>query len=241
MIVIYQDYLHSTAAIYKTLCRKYGHHKISYIDAVGICNGELDQTEINILVVPGGASRYLHGKLDGIGNSLIKRYVANGGSYIGICSGAYYASKTTLWNYNNQILDFEGELSFYNGVAEGPIKNFIRDSIYTSSIIRVKDKSNNIFNCLYWGGPRFIPVGKTNINTHATFCDLSSNADAVISGNFEQGKYLLFSPHLEIDSEILQLMTMNIQDNDLEEFVSLNKNSNITTDFFYSVLDEFQQ
>lgn len=44
-----------------------------------------------LLVMPGGADLPYCRCLNGIGNQVIRRFVQQGGAYLGLCAGAYYA------------------------------------------------------------------------------------------------------------------------------------------------------
>jgi len=57
----------------------------------------------------------------GLGNERIRRFVENGGHYLGICAGAYYGAALTIFEEDGplEVID-EGALNFFPGVAEGP-------------------------------------------------------------------------------------------------------------------------
>src|SRR6476620_3369467 len=64
---------------------------IKTINAHEIIEGEWVQ-DAALFVMPGGSDLPYVRKLNGAGNQNIKDYVKNGGSYLGICAGAYYAA-----------------------------------------------------------------------------------------------------------------------------------------------------
>ena len=89
----------------KTMFSKLTRHYVRDIKADKIILGEWISDSV-LLVMPGGADLpYCH-KLDGVGNNQIKKYVAGGGSYLGICAGAYYACR-------NVEFDMGGRLQVY--------------------------------------------------------------------------------------------------------------------------------
>ena len=87
----------------------------------------------NIFVMPGGADLPYCKKLNGIGNEKIRKFIEDGGFYIGICAGAYYACKRI--NFKGKDYDVSGdrELGLFEGTAEGSLPfltdgNYFRDS-----------------------------------------------------------------------------------------------------------------
>src|SRR5690606_9878232 len=97
---------------------------IEYADASDILKGCLKKG-VQAFIMPGGASRYAAAKLNGAGNKAILDYVSGGGTYIGICAGAYYAARAIEWKkgQKDEIL-VENELSLYLGLASGPVRPF---------------------------------------------------------------------------------------------------------------------
>lgn len=96
-----------------------------------------------LLVMPGGRARPYYSSLGadidyvksgkktlmhrinamGKGNEKIKQFVeSKKGAYLGVCAGAYYASKLTVFERGNplEIID-KGVICFFNGEAEGPV------------------------------------------------------------------------------------------------------------------------
>lgn len=61
-------------------------------------------------------------RLKGDGNEAFIRFVKNGGCYLGVCTGAYYASSRILVDVNtpNEIQE-DHPLKFFEGLAQRPI------------------------------------------------------------------------------------------------------------------------
>ena len=76
-----------------------------------------------LLVLPGGRDLPYCQALDGRGNSEILDYVHKGGSYLGICAGAYYACGSIEFDKDNPAMSVCGnrELSFFPGMGRGPV------------------------------------------------------------------------------------------------------------------------
>jgi glutamine amidotransferase-like uncharacterized protein len=80
------------------------------------------------LVIPGGADLPYCRVLNGVGNAKIQSYVENGGKYIGLCAGAYYASKTCEFMKGHRVMEVVGdrELRFFPGTCRGLAFNGFR-------------------------------------------------------------------------------------------------------------------
>ncbi|GIL70073.1 hypothetical protein Vretifemale_911 [Volvox reticuliferus] len=74
-----------------------------------------------LFVMPGGADLPYCKHLNGHGNSLLRGYVAGGGSYLGICAGAYYACRRVEFDPGGSLeVVGDRELGFFPGTARGP-------------------------------------------------------------------------------------------------------------------------
>ena len=139
------------------------------------------------VVFPGGyAYNYqLTISLDAVDE--IRDYVANGGGYIGICAGAYFASKTVAWEGGV----YPYELGIFDGTAYGSLNYIAPWPNYTMTGISL-NKNNNIsksnkdkISVLYYGGPIFTPNPGVEIDTIATW-DSAENTPAIINFEYEK-------------------------------------------------------
>jgi glutamine amidotransferase-like uncharacterized protein len=229
--LIYQDYVHNNGSIFKALSKNPHIKGLEYADAADILNGILNK-DIQALVMPGGASRYVSAKLNGAGNRAILDYVSAGGTYIGICAGAYYGARAIEWKRGTQdeIL-VENELSFYLGAAIGPAKAFKPADIVK---LEVEDKTVSAF---YRGGPVFEETVSGQVL--ARYADLPDKPPAIVSGQYGEGKFLLISPHLEFDTAQLDLLRFDVADNRHAEIAAMKFTAGLTTDFFHELMDQF--
>lgn len=76
-----------------------------------------------LLVMPGGRDLPYCKELDGPGNQQISRFVEEGGSYLGICAGAYYGSAYVEFAKGDPNMEIVGprELAFFPVTARGPV------------------------------------------------------------------------------------------------------------------------
>jgi glutamine amidotransferase-like uncharacterized protein len=238
-ILIYQDYVYNNGGLFKTLSQHYGQNNILFMDAEDIKNGVLTE-QVAAFIMPGGASRYVSDKLNGAGNKLIKDYVAQGGLYIGICAGAYYGCQQTKWQPAiGPAFMLENELGFFPGIAKGPARQFCLDNIqHIATITPLITEHGERYKTLYWDGPLFEATEK-NYNIHARYTDLPDHPAAVISGYYKKGRYLLCSPHLELNAELIELMRFDVPDNRFAEIAALPHIDNLNHSYFISLLTHF--
>jgi glutamine amidotransferase-like uncharacterized protein len=207
MILIYQDYVHNHGILHRSLCSYFGTENIGYCDKNDILNNILT-SEINCLVMPGGADLYYCEKLNGKCNKIIRSYVENGGKYLGICAGAYYACAKIEWakNEGNDAICGPRELGFFSGLAIGPVYEFIEDndfnkSWHSAASISYNDNTTKVNTLVsYEAGPFFTGCDNENCNVLARYNDLPENPAAIVECNVGKGTAILCSPHIERSS-----------------------------------------
>ena len=70
--------------------------------------------EADLIIIPGGRSLPFYEKLGEAGNQNIKNFVRQGGAYLGLCAGAYYASQQTVFAKNLPLeLLLSSKLNFF--------------------------------------------------------------------------------------------------------------------------------
>ena len=198
MIYIYTDQSHSNAHAQIAVNDVFPDADVRFCTSSMIQQGCLDNT--SLLIMPGGADLYYCEKLNGDGNKIIRDFVSNGGSYLGLCAGAYYGCSSLNWN----MCEIAGsrELSLYEGCATGPVFDWIEnsDSIYKGSwksSVKIETNGSLSFQSLYDGGPVISEPINNNSNVIARYTDLLDTPPAIIGGTFEEGRYVLSSPHIE--------------------------------------------
>lgn len=98
------------------------HVPVEITTAEEIISGKLSN-ECCLLIMPGGRDLPYVDKLRGEGNKNISDFVRNGGSYLGICAGAYYGCSLVQFAQGDPLLEVVGprELSFFPGTSRGPV------------------------------------------------------------------------------------------------------------------------
>lgn len=194
-------------------------YKVELVDSAEPLLKHADR--VRLWVMPGGADRFYLEHLKGQGNEALVQFVKNGGCYLGICAGAYYAASCILFDLNTPN-EIQGErpLKLFEGIAQGPVlrpyfynepkgitcgKIFLSEHVFSDKAELNRPSSH--FSYLYYnGGPCFLPESAT--------CEilawyqkeaqeswyLSTNATklpAIVYKKFGQGHVVLSGLHLE--------------------------------------------
>jgi len=199
-VFLYQDYVHNNGVLFRALCDHFGPANVRQCNAADISGGCLEKARL--LVVPGGADLFYCEKLNGAGNAAIRSFVENGGSYLGICAGAYYACAALDWAKDEkEPICGSRELAFYKGTATGPVYDFIEDGDFAKSwdgIGSVTWESRQL-SLLYSGGPVF--AGDPAATVLARYSSLPGQPAAIVECAVGKGRAILCSPHIEFDAE----------------------------------------
>lgn len=177
-----------------------------------------------LLVMPGGADRPYLAKLRGTGNANIRKYVSNGGKFLGICAGAYYSADRIEFAKGDPELEVTGvrELKFFPGVVSGPTYNGYdhRDTTAYAGTRAAKlnwqlDKPFTTLTVFYNGGGSFIDAEKyDNVVVLARYNPENQDAQdrpaAIIQCTVGKGLALLSGPHFEWDPASLDLQSSHL-------------------------------
>lgn len=203
---VYTDYgagivsaLHAKRMLEEVIGKTY---EIREIKAEEVIEGKWKENAA-LLLMPGGVSAGYAQKLDGEGNKQIREFVQNGGAYLGICAGAYYgAGKVEFDKDNEHGYTVVRELSFYNGVVEGPTFYPFSYGTYegtcATSIVLPDGKKLSVY---YKGGCHFLEHEKCE-NAEILAC-YENDKVAIVKMPFGSGVVILSGVHFEIDPKTL--------------------------------------
>lgn len=117
---------------------------------------------LDVFAMPGGPDRSYCESLNGAGTAALRAFVEEGGRYLGICGGAYFACAG---------LDFSGkvpgvirerrELALFPGQAVGPLTELAApfdDTYRSAAIVGLDMACGGEGNSFYMGGPFFAPA-----------------------------------------------------------------------------------
>ncbi len=182
-----------------------------FFDWKGISHDTIGHTTINTInlsnyydaiLFPGGYAFNYKIKINASGRQNIKSLINNGGGYIGICAGAFFASDSVEW----EGVKYNYPLDLFDGIAFGAIASIAAWPGYnmTSLVMNAGNPINQFGTStqtmLYYGGPAFFPHTNVDIDTVATWGDYN-NDNAIINFSYGQGRVLLVGPHPEIEED----------------------------------------
>jgi glutamine amidotransferase-like uncharacterized protein len=145
------------------------------------------------------------------GKNNIKEYITNGGIFVGICAGAYFACSQI--NYEGQDYDDESgyNLDLYPGTGFGPLTEIASYPEWGLAIIEIEQVEslntyiplNSSYYIWYGGGPYFtdLPAGAIPLATYINVDDNHKGYSAVICQSYGNGKVILWGPHPEVLGE----------------------------------------
>ena len=209
-IYIYDDSgvgIESMHQLIKMLSEVLGNsYSIKKIDAKSVIKGEWTK-RARIFVMPGGADLPYLRKLGGLGNKVIKEFVANGGSYLGICAGSYYASSYVEFDKDGPLeVTGSRELNFFAGKAIGPIlatydyssRKGVRAAKISTSFTDAPNLS------VYYNGGGYFADADLFANTKV-LAVYESGLPAIIKTNYGKGIAILSGVHFEYNPSSLDL------------------------------------
>ena len=161
------------------------------------------------LVIPGGRDIPYTKDINGLAINNIREFIDKGGSYLGICAGAYFACSQVVFEKGTplEVLGHRNLLLF-KGIAKGSVYDgFNYGSTAGARIASLElhnlDLKNKISHAYFDGGCEFIPeVGFTAYETIATYSDFVEKK-AVVFMELGEGKVLLSGVHPEMDIKYL--------------------------------------
>jgi glutamine amidotransferase-like uncharacterized protein len=243
MIFVYDDGIHNNARIFTTAQNVMPNSQVKYCTVTDILDDCLSLAKL--LIMPGGADLYYCEKLNGSGNQKIRDFVNDGGSYLGICAGAYYACSALDWNGGE--IEGDRELSLYKGKATGPVFEWIENqkAIYEGSWIKAVAltlANGTTLLTHYNGGPIFTESQNNSVEVIARYTNLRQKPPAIIKGNYGSGKYILSSPHIEVFgtnlSDYLYTNRNLSYKQEKDELVALSKYTNEQSSLFRKIIKD---
>lgn len=181
------------------------------INEKGIFQDKLNKC--SVFIVPGGWPNKYSINLGKKGFEKIRSFVKNGGKFIGICAGAYLASKKFEIDEGNFI-----GLGLINSTVKMEIRKILPGRIREIKLVKhaLSWRTPNKMKIWYMNGPVF----KQNKGMKV-IAKYENNNTSIILSKYGKGSVILFSPHPEgnleskIDPE--KLGTIKLLENALSE------------------------
>jgi biotin--protein ligase len=189
-------------------------YKIKKIGPKEVIEGKW-ATDAALIVMPGGADIPYGKHLSPQGNLNIKEFVKNGGAYLGLCGGAYYGAKEILFAVGTPMeVTGKRELSFYQGIAEGPVlAPFVYDSHSSARLASLRWiaaenplSENRLFASFFNGGCHFVNAEAVkNATPLAKYIEENSNEEktAIVEIKVGKGTVILSGVHFEYSPALL--------------------------------------
>ncbi len=171
------------------------------IDAKTLINGGW-QEKTSLFIMPGGRDLFYHRDLSPYGTRLVRDFVEGGGTYLGLCAGAYFASAYIEFELGGELeVCGKRDLAFFSGKAIGPaygLGQFRYENEGGARAARIlwKDCSRNL---AYFNGGCFFELSENhqNVDVLARYDDLPGQPAAIIACKIGKGKAILSGVHLE--------------------------------------------
>lgn len=205
-------------------------YEVHPITAERILSDPSWRSACKLLVFPGGRDLPYCQTLNGRGNREISEYVHNGGSYLGICAGAYYACSCIEFAKDNPHMSVCGnrELGLFPGLGRGPVYpgfsyanrsgaravpiSILPNFTFASQLQPwTKNLMSKELYTYFNGGCEFVhePASSTgHPTTVACYTQLPQSSQlmssaAVVLSHYGSGQALLTGVHLEVSPEEL--------------------------------------
>ena len=251
-ILIYSDNAFDIYVLYKEVylyCVNYG-ISVERIDTDRILYSNKLNDSTLALIMPGGASDIYEKQLGEKGNDKIREYVSNGGSYFGICAGAYYACKNTEFEIGQDDLEINKSygLDLVEAKAVGSLSKELNINSFSRGpeAVDIVDvcSDGNIFKSYYHGGPKFEHQSDKNkdfdviANYHLPNSD--DKASAIVEKNYDNGYVCLSGVHPEVSYDCFK----EFYENDYRYENILNKLKQCEESrkaLFYKLMDKIKE
>ena len=151
------------------------------------------------LVLPGiiGNNSPYNDQLDFETHKAIRDYVENGGVYVGICAGAYYASNRITYHppWMSQEKTRKPGLDLFNGAAKGPISFLAKQSVeegpndcmVTTISFNTASGARKVTGTAYGNGPMYFPDDSADLEVIARYEDVPGKPIAIAARKVGKG------------------------------------------------------
>lgn len=169
--------------------------------------GMLDGPDTIGFFLPGASDANYDNKMGADNIDRLRRFVADGGRFMGICAGAYYACETIEW-FKGEPARFKTKkprIDFFNYLAHGPIRALLDGQTDLGNALSHAAAADIRFDdggmmrgatVMYWGGPEL--SGPSPGQVIARFNTLAGKPPAIVMRDIGKGRALISAVHPEI-------------------------------------------
>ena len=176
-------------------------YTVAKVDANDINTLETDN--FSILCIPGGDMYEYAQDISQKGKNKIRDFLIDGGGYIGICGGAYFASEKVIWKGDQLSMT---PLGIFKGTASGPNDEIVPYPDFDVCRMNIVDHNHSITLSepdsvwmLYYWGPILVPNNDTEVTVLGRYN--SGNQPSMIALNYGLGRVFLIGTHPEIEED----------------------------------------
>jgi glutamine amidotransferase-like uncharacterized protein len=207
----------SRAALLAALATRF---RVRRIYASEILASDAWHASTELLAFPGGADLPYARVLDGAGNASILRYLEAGGAFLGVCAGAYYASRRIAFEAETpDAITGQRELALFAGTARGSLHDLAEP--YSLAHLRCAavaplraSATQRPLHALYWGGPAFIPDRDANFQPLLAY--ESPPRLAALRTDVGKGRVVLSGVHAEVSGAQFPIEVSRFGDDSFE-------------------------
>ncbi len=178
-------------------------YNCSRLSSDDICRGNLDRTYA-LLIIPGGKSGFYNSDLFGKGIEEIRNFTLEGGGFIGICAGAFFAMDRIVW-YERE---YDYLLDLVDGCGTGPLDELANPGEPEWVELRIGEGhpacglDSGLVPGYYFDGPAFDAPGSEIFAWYKKI-----DAPAALTASYGEGRIALtgFHPEMSVETEDLLL------------------------------------
>jgi glutamine amidotransferase-like uncharacterized protein len=176
-------------------------YDVQRVNAQDVRNGIL--VKFQLLCVPGGNMYNYAEDLTSPGVENIKNFVHQGGGYMGICGGAYFAGEKVFWQGNQLPMM---SLGLFPGETRGPYEEIAPYPDSTMSLVITSGTSHPITEeypdsswILYFWGPALLPDDTAEVAVLGQYAAIAQ--PAMLATVYGRGRVFLIGTHPEIEED----------------------------------------
>lgn len=206
-----------------------------FIDAKELLRGKWI-LDTSCFIMPGGRDLFYHKALFPKGTALLRDFVENGGTYIGICAGAYFASASIEFEKGGALeVVGQRDLQFFPGIAIGPAYGLgeFNYKERKGARISILDCFSQKIAVYYHGGCLFFKAEEySGVEIVARYDDISGKPAAIIRCSRKKGQAWLSGVHCEYPKEHQALHSLSFPTGYLDQI----KGDRYRSDLFKKIL-----
>jgi biotin--protein ligase len=154
-----------------------------------------------ILIIPGGRANPYHESLGEVGMENIRKFVHNGGTFVGICAGAYFTAAKSKFAEGTKNEIIAEHLGLFKGEVKGPLFedfNYLEETI---KIIPANCSDGEKRNVYHHGGGWFVePEEYEDISVLARYIPDEPDKDGPASMiKIKYGEGIVFASHIHFE------------------------------------------